>query len=315
MQIDGRFWVTCLLALGLAAAPLPVRAEAPEGGAIRVEHNPVTFAVRGQPLTLKAKVLGSEDNVESVTLYYALFKDAAPFRVPMRSSGLGLYVGTIESGLLTGVETVSYYIEAMDKNGALSETPWQTVAFKDPGRKATIPADEAVPPPVLAPPAPPIAPPGEKSSATTVGIIAGGAAAVVAAALLLSGDDGGDDGGSGGSDTNTAAKAGNYSGSSSTCFTLQGGPTSCSNRPCTIVIDAQGRVFSDSLDPNQSLTGNLSGNDFTLVAEIDDGAGTTGERVYSGTVVNNNRIVGSVSGNVTTPVGPGSFNGSFSAAK
>lgn len=80
---------------------------------LAITHDPVPFALRGQPLTLKAKVQGAA-KLESVTLYYALFRDAAPFRVAMKSSGMDYYVGSIEANVLGGVDSVSYYIEAQD---------------------------------------------------------------------------------------------------------------------------------------------------------------------------------------------------------
>ncbi len=96
---------------------------------LSIAHNAVPFAVRGQPLTLKAKVTGAVEP-ESVTLYYALFRDAAPFRVPMKSTGLGYYVGTIEASVVAGVDSFSYYLEAQDKNGSITETPWHEVPLR-----------------------------------------------------------------------------------------------------------------------------------------------------------------------------------------
>ena len=317
MRIDFSTLISWTLAAALMTAPLPLRAqEEPGAGALRIEHTPITFSARGQPITMKVKIVGPEENVDSVTLYYALFKDAAPFRVPMRSSGLGLYVGTIEAGLLTGVDSVSYYIEAMDKNGALSETSWQTITFKDPSSKVPAPAPTAAPAPKLAPPAQDIKPTKERSSAATVGIIAGGAAAVVAGALLLSDSGGGGGGSSSGGDTNLAQKAGTYNGSVTRCFTPSGDSSSCSNHAMNIVIDSHGGVFTETLHPGQSLHGQISGSSFTLAASADDqGPDTTGDVIYNGTVINNNHIVGSISGSATSSSGSGDYSGSFSANK
>lgn len=292
-----------------------------------IEHTPIPFAVRGQALTMKAKVTGAEEPA-SVTLYYALFRDAAPFRVAMKSTGLGYYVGTIDSGLLTGVESVSYYIEAQARNGSITETPWYEVDFRQPGTAAPIAPSSgtgspaamptpapAAPAPVI--PAPSVSPSGSSSDSNwkTPALIAGGAAVVLGGAYLLSDSDSGsdDDNGGGGGGGTTNDPSGTYAGTVTTCFTPEGGVATCDSAPMQILVDSQGIVFSETLYPPQQLTSLLSGNAFTLTASVNEG-GTNGTVNFEGAVVGN-KVLGSVSGTATIPGGSGAYSGSFSATK
>lgn len=310
---QGWMQVVAVALTAMLAVPAPVRAE--KGGPIKINHTPVTWAVKGQSLTLKARVSGGVGGIDNVTLYYALFRDAAPFRVVMVSSGMDTYVGTIESGLLTGVEHVSYYIEAQDKEGTIEETPWYDVKFKNPEvapatRGGTTPYGASTPAPANE----------EGTSALTIGLIAGGAAAVAAGAYFLSdsgsSDDGdGDGGGGGGGGDNTVTNAGNYAGNSTLCRSSAGG-TQCETTSATFVIDSAGRIFSDTLSPGRSLTGTVSGNEFSLVADLTGSQeGLTGTAVYSGTVINGTRIIGTITGNYDQFGVPGTFSGTFSATR
>jgi len=277
--------------------------------AMKISHTPVTWAVKGQPLTLKVRVTGGVGKVSQVTLYYALFKDAAPFRVTMSPSGLDMYVGTIESGLLTGVNSVSYYIEAQDREGTLEETPWYDVTFRSPDSS---PAPRAA---VAAPAAGRTVAPSQEDeegiSGRTIGLIAGGVAAVAVGAYLIA-DSGG--GSSGGSDL--GEKPGTYFGSSTLCEAVGSDPATCSTSPIQILVDATGRVFSDTLYSGQQLVGSLSGNDFTLTANLNDPvAELSGSIVFSGTILNENRIVGSISGSGTKAGSPVTYSGTFTANK
>ena len=272
-----------------------------------ISHDPVKFGIRGQALTLKAKVEDDQQGVAQVTLYYALFRDAAPFRLPMRPTGLNFYVATIDANVLQGVEKLAYYIESQDKDGAVSETPWYNVEF----RKADDVAGAEPPGPT---PVQPVASSGAKDKVnyTRVGLIAGGTAALVGGILLAANSGGGGGGSSGGSNTNKANYAGTYSGDATTCLKVGSGAPSCESHAMAIVIDARGAVLSDNLLPGRQLTGSLNGNTFVLSANIDDGAGTAGTMFFNGTVVDN-RVVGSVSGNAATPTGTGVYSGTFSA--
>ena len=289
-----------LMVFGFAAA---VSAQS-----MKITHDPVPFAVRGQPLTLKAKV-DAATPPQSVTLYYALFRDAAPFRVAMKSTGLGYYVGAIEANLLGGVDSVSYYIEAQDENGALAETPWYDVKFREP-RPSERPVAAAPPAPMPAGPAPavPVSDAGE-SSWKTPALIVGGAAVVLGGAYAIS-ESGGGGGGGGGGDPTTNAP-GTYAGTVTTCESPSGAPTTCDTRNFSILIDSRNVVFSDSIRPGQQLTGQLINNRFTLTAVVNSG-GTNGTINYNGSWVNNS-VVGQITGSATSPAGPVAYSGTFSA--
>lgn len=282
-------------------------ARAANDGSLTITHNPVTWGVKGQPLTLKARVTGGVGGVENVTLYYALFRDAAPFRVTMATSGMDLYVGTIEAGLLTGVSSISYYIEAQDKEGTLEETPWYDVAFKNPD---AAPRRSGV----VTPTDGKGGTTDEESSAMTLGLIAGGAAAIAVGAYVIS-DSGGSSGSSSDGD-DAGEKAGTYNGSATTCLTFPPGSPSCSNSTIDILIDPNGTVFSDTLLPGQQLVGALNGNNFTLQGDTSNEAENfTGNIIFNGSVANNNQIFGTISGNADLNGTPGSYSGSFNASK
>lgn len=287
-----------------ALSAMAATAQEPANQPPVIRHQPVTVAVRGQPVTVLAHVTDDSGLVKSVTLFYSLSKDAAPFRVPMKSSGTSLYLGTIPAAVVSGADRMSYYIEAMDQVEAAQETPWQSVAIKDASaREKTAEPKQAVAP--VSPPA------QEKEGANLLGmgIIAGGAAAVLGGAVLMANSgDGDSDGGDG-----DGVQAGTYSGTVTECETISGGSPHCTSHAMSIVIDDQGAVASSSLRTGDTLQGTLRGNDFTLIAEL-DGSGTngTGEVVYSGTVVDQ-RILGSITGSRQTVSETASYSGTFSA--
>lgn len=304
-------WKQVVAALVIGCLAIPSLARAEKSGPLKINHTPVTWAVKGQSLTLKARVSGGVGGIDNVTLYYALFRDAAPFRVDMVSSGMDTYVGTIDAGLLTGVEHVSYYIEAQDKEGSVEETPWYDVKFKNP---------EVAPAARTGSGGGAAAGGGEDdSSALTVGLIAGGAVAIGAGAYLLSDSGGGgsdDGGGGGGGGDGSVTNTGNYAGNATLCRSAEGVGTTCDTTTATFVIDSQGRIFSDTLLPGRSLTGTVSGNEFSLVADVANPAeGLTGTIVYSGTVINGSRIVGTITGNFNQNNLPGTYSGTFSATR
>jgi hypothetical protein len=294
--------ISTALALLLSAGPVLAQ-NAPAAKPPVIEHDPVTWVQRGQSLTLKAKIVPGDAEVKSASLYYALFRDAAPFRVAMRATGLGYYIGTIEAGVLSGVDAISYYIEAQDQQGTVAETAWNEVKIL---RADQVPAGETPPGTT------PVEPAKEKSGLWTAALVAGGAAALVGGAFLLadSGDDGGgsDDGGG----EPPADASGTYGGTSTTCVTPGGGATTCDTRPMTILIDSSGNVTSDTLVDGQQLTGRLSGDSFTLTATPPTDA--AGEINYVGTVVGS-RIVGSISGSAQAGTTVSIYSGSFSATK
>ena len=296
-----------MLGVGLAGCAYGLGAFAEEQNRPpTIRHEPVTVAVRGQPITILANITDDSGLVKSATLFYSASKDAAPFRSPMKSSGTSLYYGTIPSGVLSSVDSISYYIEALDHVDAAQETPWHTIAIKD----TAAPAKGAETQPA---PASSSEPQGGKSgnhSALTVGAIAVGAAAVVGGAVLLADSGGGgssDDGGSADGDS-----AGTYVGSVTECSSLEGGSSSCNSHGILISITGAGVVESDSLREGVSLQGPLRGSEFTLIAQVT--GVSTGEVVYSGTVVDQ-RIIGSITGSSRSSEGLSVYSGTFTATK
>jgi hypothetical protein len=270
-----------------------------------IKHEPVTVAVRGQPITILANITDDSGLVKSATLFYSASKDAAPFRSPMKSSGTSLYYGTIPAGVISSVDSISYYIEALDHVDAAQETPWHTIAIKD----ATAPAKTIEP--AAADVSASQAPAGKSGgpSALTVGAIAVGAAAVVGGAVLLA-NSGGDSSGDGGGGSGT--EAGTFVGSVTECSSLNGASSSCNSHSILINISNTGVVTSDSLREGVSLEGPLRGSEFALVAQLT--GVSTGEVVYSGTVVDQ-RIFGSITGSSESSAGKSIYSGTFTATK
>jgi hypothetical protein len=279
-----------------------------------ISHDSVPAAVRGQPLSIIAKVSAGSAEVKAVNLYYTLSKDAAPFKVVMQNSGASVYYGSIPAHLLGSVKEISYYIEAIDKAENTSETDWFAVPVKD--AKA---ADQRAYQPPVAPVAPakpqqvtPSQPEkkGKMGTALTVGLIGAGAAAVVGGAIYLA-----NSGGGGGGDNPDTDKAGTYAGSETICFSLMGGTPDCTRRDIRVVIDTAGVVRSDTLQPGTALEGRLNGSSFVLVATINEPASNrTGEIFFSGNIVEG-RILGSIDGQTTEPAGQGQYTGTFTATK
>lgn len=146
---------------------------------------------------------------------------------------------------------------------------------------------------------------------TTVGLIGVGAAAVVGGAVLVGGGGGGGGGSDNGGD---GVQTGDYDGEVTECFTPDGGVPDCEARSMSISIAADGVVASSTIRDGAALQTVLRGDSFSLVADVDDGLGTTGRVTYAGTVVDT-RILGSISGDATAPTGSGKYSGTFSAQK
>jgi hypothetical protein len=300
VSLTGDFALAVLVSLALVVQPLAVRAESPNKPPV-IQHDAVTFAVVGQSLTLKAKVTDVSPGVQDVTLYYALFRDATPFRVPMKPTGLDFYVGTIDASMIKDIKTLAYYIEATDKDGAMSETPWYNVEIRKADSTAVNQAGN------------PAGATDKKSGGTdwkTYGLIGAGVAGVTLGVIALANSGGGSSsgGGGGGSSTNTASTAGNYGGNVAIGFT-SAGKTTYDNHSCAISITSQGSVTSATLLQGTLLSGSMSGNVFTLLdSAATELGGTNAVITFTGQVINN-QIVGTVAGNSQTP--PGSYSGNF----
>ncbi len=274
--------------LGLAAV---IAATIPAGAQNRppvIQHQPVALAVRGQPLIVRARVIDDRGAVKSVKLFYATSPDAAPFEIPMEASGGGVFIAAIPGHLLAGLESLSYYIEAADDQDNAAETPWHSVRVRAPEPQSAPPEGER-----------------ERASPKWVvpALVAGGAAIVVGGALYAA-NSGGGSGGAPAPDL-----SGTYSGTVTLIVQDPEVPPNVSTRAASVTVAADGAVTSDSLLAGQTLTGRLSGSNFTLTADVAE-EGVTGRILYRGTIVEG-RILGSIEGTRTTAAGAGTYSGSF----
>lgn len=293
-----RVVVQCgLVALWLGAAPLQASNKPPV-----IDHAPVKVAVKGQNVVIRATITDDAGPVREATLFVAVSRDAAPFRITMTRSGDSLYTGTISAGVLNNLDQVQYYIDAVDSNALTTETPWYTLAIKSPEPGKSVAAEGSAAPEQA-----------KRPSWVKPALIAGGVLAAGGVALALSGGGGGGGGDNSTGTNKTSSSAGTYTGSATTCFQPPSASSTCASGAITITIDANGHVVSDSLYSGQSLSGSLSGSSFVLTATVQTGD-RSGQIDYIGTVVDT-RIVGSIQGTATTAGGSGTYSGTFTAVK
>lgn len=265
-----------------------------------IDHSPIGVAVKGQNVIVRAAIRDDAGPIKESTLFVAVSRDAAPFRINMTHGGSNLYTGTISSDLIGSLNRIQYYIDAVDSEGLTTETPWYTIDVKSPEPGKTVPLDGG-PPPVEQ---------QKRPAWVKPALIAGGVLVAGGAVVALSGGGGG--GGGSGSTTNSSV-AGTYTGSATTCFQPPSANSTCSSGSITITVDAGGNVTSDTLYPGQSLQGRLSGMNFVLGATVQT-ADRTGQIDYIGTIVDN-KIVGSIQGAARTTGGDGTYSGTFTAVK
>jgi hypothetical protein len=286
MRFWGAFSAVFMLVLGLSSA---ASARPPV-----IRHEPARVAVRGQSLSVRAAVTSATASIKNVYLYYAMSRDAAPFKLTMQSAGAGVYLGTVPGALLGSASQLSYYIEAVDDHDGTSETDWCTVELRAPN---AVGAESGK---------------TESSQRSWVkpALYAGGVAALIGGAAWAASSGGGGSGGS----ANTNA-VGSYVGTVTTCLEFTGSPPTCSSNPMRILITSEGTVTSDTLRNGVYVEGRLSGNDFTINSAVNE-TNTTGEIRYSGTLIDNTRITGSISGPARTDSGTnGVYSGTFNATK
>lgn len=299
------------LGIGLAALALVSSASA-QAKPLTLQHTPVTVAIRGQPLIVRAQVAAGSRAIKSVTLFYSTSRDAAPFGVAMQPAAGGMYIGSVPDNVLAGLEQLSYYIAAEDAVGATTETAWFTVRVKTaqpgqtgPERGGAVSGAES----------------GQRPGWVTPALVAGGVLLVggaVAIAAGSGGGGGGDDGGDGGgggtnTTTNTTSYVGKYVGSATACEEVTGSAPACTSHGVQIKISTGGTVSSSDLHPNATMESSLSGVNFVLIGPVVNN-GRSGEIRYIGTVVDG-RIVGSIEGSATAPTGTVHYTGTFNAIK
>ena len=280
---------------GLFAFLLPGVAALAAGERVpTIKHEPVAAAVRGQPISIRA-VVQDDSGLCQVTLFYTPSRDAAPFKTPMQPVGAGSYVGSIPAAVVSGRE-VFYYIEAVDEEANVAETPWysirlETAADASPGEdetKGARPTSKWVKP----------------------AFYAGGAAALVGGVAWLLSDSGDSDSGDGWGTTNV----GTYAGTATVVLEMPGTAPRSTSRAMSITIVSSGIVSSDTIHPGQHLESRLNGNNFVLIASVNE-TNLTGQIRYSGTVVDD-RIVGGVDGTARNSAGTeGAYSGTFYAAR
>jgi hypothetical protein len=284
--------IACILCAGSMSPSHAANSRAPV-----IKHQPMTVAIQGQSIAMRATVTG-DIAVKSVTLCYTTSKDIAPFKLPMQGAGAGLYVATIPANLIARASQVSYYIEALDDNGQTTETQWYVVKVQAPQAGAK-PEGTAQ----------------EESFWTKPAVIGGGVLLLGGAtAAVLANSSKSHNDSSSSSSTPDAADVGTYIGSVTISREISGQTPTYSTQGTTITIAANGAVSSDTLFETQHLQSNLSGSQFTLTATVSE-TNLTGQIQFVGSVASG-RISGSVGGTAHTTSGTNSvYYGTFYAVK
>jgi len=254
-----------------------------------IRHEPPAFAVRGQPLIVRALVTDTQKAIRAVRLFYAISRDAAPFEIPMEHSGDGHYIAVLPPHLFAGVEQFSYYIEATNAEEFAAETPWYTVRLRTLDASPT--PQEAT---------------GRRPRWVAPAAIGGVALALAGAAIALANND------NGGSSP-PADPSGTYSGPLELVVRDPGASPIVINREVILYIAPDGRVVSDTLHSGGTVSGQLTGASFSITAPVNE-PGVTGQIVYTGTV-SDQRIYGTVQGTRTTAAGEGTYSGYFTLQK
>lgn len=289
-------WSTLCIAICAAVFLAAGRPAVARNAAPVIQHTPVTVALQGQSMIIKATIT-DDVKVKTVTLFYSTSKDVAPFRLEMQSAGQNIFICTVPDNLLEHATTLTYYIEAVDNADQSTETRWHNVSIQQakveskPDIKVTA---------------------KDSSFWKTTALIGGGVVLAGGTAAIIAGSSGGTPLPAPIPTTNV--NSGTYVGSVTTQLEFPGESPAAMAHGTTIIIDINGTVRSTNLHPGESLVSILNGSDFTLTANIHT-TNITGEVNYYGTV-NNGRITGSVGGQVLSVSGTnGTYYGNFYAIK
>lgn len=260
----------------------------------RISHQPVKAAIKGQPVYIRASIKDDTGPVKEANLFCSSSSDSAPFKVTMRASGVGSFIGTVPDAMVQNASEISYYIEAKDSLEQSSETPWYTIHFKtNPGSTAAKTAAKSSQKP--------------KSAWKKPLLIAGGTAVAIGAGIAIA-----DSGSSGGS--STASSDGLFSGTATKYFQFGANAATSEVYSFNINVLNDDRVATDDLHPGVHMEGNILANSFNLTAPVNSDD-MSGQVYYSGTVVGD-KITGSISGSVVSTSGTnGTYSGIFSANK
>lgn len=290
-----KFWTGWLAAMLVWAGwGEGARAQALQGPAI--EHTPVTVAVRGQPLTIRARVPDAPGQGSPVKLFYTVSKDAAPYESAMQHTGAGVYIGTIPASVLSAADQITYYLAAESRAGAVRETPWYTIRLRG------APASELV------------GAPGERPKWVMPALIAGGVALVAGGTAIALSDSGGSS--SGGGDSNSdfiKRNAGSYSGTATVSVQEPSG-ASVRSYPVNMTLASDGTLVTPNLSEQGAMSTRVSGTSFLFTATL-SGADRTGEIRYVGTVFEG-RIAGTIEGSARLAGGGTAvYSGTFSVVR
>lgn len=284
-------------------------------------HQPIQVAEKGKALGVRATVRDAGARVDSVSLYYAASRGMSPFRIPMSSSGAGVWYGTIPGHMMGPGEQMLYYIQAENADGETKETDWHSVKLVEDGvAPKDIPAAssvayqaqrQAVPAGAAQPRA--SAPAAKSSKAKYLipaAVIVGGAVAIGGALALA--DSGGGGGGAADSDVD-----GNYGGNYDICFEPTGvsNTTSVCDTGLVNIYITGGQVEIVGLWESEVLTGQVSGQTFSCVKSV---SATTefpeAHLIVSGDI-NGTVCSARIDGYSKEPENPGTFGGRIDTTK
>ena len=287
--------MTWMAAVLMAWGVSPAWAQTMQGPAI--EHTPVSVAVRGQPLTIRARVPEAATQNTPVKLFYTVSKDAAPFESRMQHTGSGVFIGTIPASVLSAADQITYYLSSESKAGATRETPWYTIKLRGEGASELTGA------------------PGERPKWVVPALIAGGVALVAGGAVAIanSGGGGGGDDSSGGINDLVKRNAGSYSGTGTMSIQEPSG-ASVRSYPVNMTLSSDGTLVTPNLSWYGAMSTTVSGSTFIFVQQVSDG-GRTGEIRYIGTLFEG-RIAGTIEGSAELDAGGTAvYSGTFSVVR
>jgi len=310
-------WLKKWLALMMLALWMPTA-----WGVPTLQHDPIQVAEKGKPLGVRATVRDAGARLDSVSLYYAASRGMSPFRIPMSSSGAGIWYGTIPGHMVGPGAQMFYYIQAENVDGETRETDWQTVKLMEAGiAPKDIPAAssvayqaqrQAVPAGAQRTSVPaPRQKSGKSKYLIPAAIIVGGAVAI-GGALALADSGGGSSGGGDDPDVD-----GNYGGNYDLCFE----PTSVSNT--TTICDAglvnvyitDGSVEVVGLWESEVLTGPVNGQTFSAVKDVSATAKFPESHLIVSGEINGSICTARIDGFSKDLENPGTFGGRIDATK
>ena len=103
----------------------PFPGESPLVNGPRIEHAPITAALAGVDLKIRAKVSG-HDSLHRVVLHYRPVNQAVAWKeLDLRPAGSGLFEAAIPGSEITTQWDLTYYLEALVKDGGALWPSWE----------------------------------------------------------------------------------------------------------------------------------------------------------------------------------------------